>query len=150
MSDCVCKLLSGICACYCKSKSVLPILIAVVLCILCSSLVPGTVYTLAFSRFRITVLYTVELEFTILDVIIETDKSTHNYFLYDETNLKEGTSSMARTTGYTASATVDILSQNIFNEKGVFPPEIVGSKPKVVDYLMNHLKRKDVLLKKII
>ena len=31
---------------------------------------------------------------------------------------------MARTTGYTASATIDILAQNIFNEKGVFPPEI--------------------------
>ena len=46
---------------------------------------------------------------------------------------------MARTTGYTASATVDILAQNIFSEKGVFPPEMVGSKSKVVDYLMNHL-----------
>ena len=57
---------------------------------------------------------------------------------------------MARTTGYTASATIDILAQNIFIEKGVFPPEIVGSKSKVVDYLVNHLRERDILLKKII
>ena len=76
--------------------------------------------------------------------------NTHKYLLFDEPNLKENTSSMARTTGYTASATIDILAQNIFSEKGVFPPEMVGSKSKVVDYLMNHLKGRGVLLKKII
>ena len=91
-----------------------------------------------------------ELEFTILDVIIETEKITHNYFLFDETNLKENISSMARTTGYTASATIDLLDQNIFDEKGVFPPELVGSKSKVVDYLINHLKERGIVLKKII
>ena len=55
-----------------------------------------------------------ELEFTVLDIIIDTETRKHNYFLYDETNLKENTTSMARTTGYTASAVVDILDQNIF------------------------------------
>ena len=68
----------------------------------------------------------------------------------DETNLKENTSSMARTTGYTASATIDILDQNMFIEKGVFPPEIIGSKSKVVDYLVTHLRKRDIILKKII
>ena len=70
--------------------------------------------------FKIWELQPNELEFTVLDVIIETDKNIHNYFLFDETNLKEGTSSMARTTGYTASAKVDILAQNIFrNSKAI-------------------------------
>ena len=91
-----------------------------------------------------------ELEFTVLEVIIETEMNVHKYFLFDETNLQDNTSSMARTTGYTASATIDILAQNIFIEKGVFPPEIVGSKPRVVDYLVNQLERKGVFLKKII
>ena len=100
--------------------------------------------------FKIWALLPDELEFTVLEVIIETDMSTHNYYLFDETNLKENTSSMARTTGYTASATIDILAQNIFIEKGVFPPEIVGSKSKVVDYLVNHLRERDILLEKII
>ena len=88
------------------------------------------------------------MEFTILDVIIETEIRTHNYFLFDETNLKENTSSMARTTGYTASATIDLLDQNIFVEKGVFPPELVGSKSKVVDYLVNFLRQRGIILKK--
>ena len=57
---------------------------------------------------------------------------------------------MARTTGYTASATIDILAKNIFIEKGVFPPEIVSSKSKVVDYLVNHLRERDIFLKEII
>ena len=100
--------------------------------------------------FKIWKLLPNELEFTILDVIIETEKKIHNYFLFDETNLKENTSSMARTTGYTASATIDILDQNIFIEKGVFPPELVGSKSKVVDYLLNHLKTRGIILKKIV
>ncbi len=91
-----------------------------------------------------------EPEFTVLDVIIETKKNIHNYFLFDETNFKENMSSMARTTGYTASATIDILDQNIFTKKGVFPPESVGSKSKAVDFLMNHLKKRGIVIEKII
>ena len=98
--------------------------------------------------FKIWRLLPNELEFTILDVIIETEIRTHNYFLFDETNLKENTSSMARTTGYTASATIDLLDQNIFVEKGVFPPELVGSKSKVVDYLVNFLRQRGIILQK--
>ena len=112
-------------------------------------IIPGNKINLQ-RLFKIWRLLPGELEFTILDVIIETEESTHNYFLFDETNLKENTSSMARTTGYTASATIDILAQNIFIEKGVFPPEKVGSKSKVTDFLVNHLRRRDILLKKII
>ena len=97
--------------------------------------------------FKIWRLLPDELEFTILDVIIETEKKTHNYFLFDETNLKENTSSMARTTGYTASATIDLLDQNIFAEKGVFPPELVASKSEVVDYIVNYLKQRGIILK---
>ena len=112
-------------------------------------IIPGDINNLQ-RLFKIWKLLPDELEFTVLEVIIKTDMNTHNYFLFDETNLKENTSSMARTTGYTASATIDILAQNIFIEKGVFPPEIVGSKSKVVDYLVNHLRERDILLKKII
>jgi len=62
--------------------------------------------------------------------------------------LDENATSMARTTGYTASAVVDILDQHIFVEKGVFPPELVGSKVKVIIYLLNHLKAKNIQIKK--
>ena len=101
------------------------------------------------SLFKLWELSPHELEFTVLDIIIETDTRKHNYFLYDETNLKENTTSMARTTGYTASAVVDILDQNIFVEKGVFSPELVGSRTKVINYLLDHLKTKNIQIKKI-
>ena len=97
--------------------------------------------------FKVWKLLPNELEFTVLDVVIETEIKTHNYFLFDETNLKENTSSMARTTGYTASATIDLLDQNIFAEKGVFPPELVASKSEVVDYIVNYLKQRGIILK---
>ena len=90
-----------------------------------------------------------ELEFTILEIIIETETRKHNYFLYDETNLEENSTSMARTTGYTASAVVDILDQNIFIGKGVFAPEQIGSNAEVINYLLNHLNAKNIQLKKI-
>ena len=96
--------------------------------------------------FKIWKLLPNELEFTVLDVIIETEVKRHNYFLFDETNVSENISSMARTTGYTASATIDLLDQNIFQKKGVFPPELVGSKSKVVDYLINHLKARGIII----
>ena len=72
---------------------------------------------------------------------------THNYFLFDETNLQDNATSMARTTGYTASAVVEILDRNIFSNKGVFPPELVGSSPGVIDYLINHLRTRKIYLK---
>tara|TARA_B100001248_G_C27338128_1_gene434869 strand:- start:112 stop:1194 length:1083 start_codon:yes stop_codon:yes gene_type:complete len=90
-----------------------------------------------------------ELEFTVLDVIIETETRKHNYFLYDETNLKENITSMGRTTGYTATAVIDILDQNIFMKKGAFPPELVGSSIKVINHLLNHLKERNIKLKKL-
>ena len=99
--------------------------------------------------FKLWKLSPVELEFTVLDIIIETETGKHNYFLYDETNLKDNATSMARTTGYTASAVVDILDQNIFIEKGVFPPELVGSNMEAINHLLNHLKAKNIQLKKI-
>ena len=56
---------------------------------------------------------------------------------------------MARTTGYTASAVVDILDQKIFNKKGVFAPEQIGSSVNVINYLLNHLNANNIQLKKI-
>ena len=35
---------------------------------------------------------------------------------------------MSRTTGFTATATVNMVALNLFNECGVFPPELVGKK----------------------
>jgi saccharopine dehydrogenase-like NADP-dependent oxidoreductase len=54
------------------------------------------------------------------------------------------TSSMARTTGYTCTAAVNLIAQNIFNEKGVFPPELVGKHKTCFDFVLEYLKERKV------
>ena len=53
-------------------------------------------------------------------------------------------SSMARTTGYTCTAAVNLLAQNLFNEKGVFPPELVGKYKNCFDFVLGYLKERKV------
>lgn len=54
------------------------------------------------------------------------------------------TSSMARTTGYTCTAAVNLIAQNTFNEKGVFPPELIGKYKECFDFVINYLKERKV------
>ena len=53
-------------------------------------------------------------------------------------------SSMARTTGYTCTAAVNLLAQNLFNEKGVFPPELVGKHKTCFDFVLEYLKERKI------
>jgi lysine 6-dehydrogenase len=53
-------------------------------------------------------------------------------------------SSMARTTGYTCTAAVNLVAQNLFNEEGVFPPELVGKHKQCFDFVLNYLKERKV------
>ena len=53
-------------------------------------------------------------------------------------------SSMARTTGYTCTAAVNLLAQNLFTENGVFPPELVGKHKRCFDFILEYLKDRKV------
>ena len=53
-------------------------------------------------------------------------------------------SSMARTTGYTCTAAVNLLAQNLFHEKGVFPPELIGKYKICFDFVLEYLKERKV------
>ena len=66
------------------------------------------------------------------------------YDLYDEYDQQTQTSSMARTTGYTATAAANLFLERIFEEKGVFPPELVGKHTECFDYFMNYLKKRGI------
>ena len=59
-------------------------------------------------------------------------------------------SSMARTTGYTATAAVNLFLDGLFNEKGVFPPELVGKVSGCYDYFMNYLKERNINYKRTV
>lgn len=95
-----------------------------------------------------------EEEFTIMSIVIEGNKGGERkkieYFLYDEYDAATATSSMSRTTAYTCTAAVNLLSNNIFNEKGVFPPELIGKHPNCFDYILQYLAERKVIYQKIV
>ncbi|MFH6767241.1 saccharopine dehydrogenase C-terminal domain-containing protein [Gaetbulibacter aquiaggeris] len=70
------------------------------------------------------------------------------YNLYDEYNSETNTASMSRTTGYTATAAANLFLEGLFNEKGVFPPELVGKHEVCFNYFMNYLEERNVVYKK--
>ena len=66
------------------------------------------------------------------------------YNLYDEYCPKTQTSSMARTTGYTATAVANLFLEGLFTKKGVFPPELIGKHEICFKYILNYLKDRNV------
>ena len=85
-------------------------------------------------------------------VIIEGVKNKKNikyiFDLYDEFDEENMHSSMSRTTGFTCSAGVDLITKKYFKEHGVFPPEEVGKNDKSYEYVMNYLKYKNININK--
>ncbi|MAJ19887.1 MAG: hypothetical protein CMF97_02270 [Candidatus Marinimicrobia bacterium] len=55
-------------------------------------------------------------------------------------------SSMARTTGFTATATINMLLNNLWSKKGVFPPELVGKNEQCIDFLLSYLSSRNVTI----
>ncbi len=55
---------------------------------------------------------------------------------------------MARTTGYTATAAANLFLEGLFDEKGVFPPELVGKKEECFNYFMKYLADRNIFYKK--
>jgi len=90
-----------------------------------------------------------EEEFTVMRVVVKGENNQGQieevtYDLYDEYCHKTKASSMSRTTGYTATAAVNIVLENLFNEKGVFPPELVGKHEICFNYFLSYLKERNV------
>lgn len=90
-----------------------------------------------------------EAEFTVMRVTVQgTNETGQNvqiqYDLYDEFDTISRTSSMARCTGYTATAAVNMVLQGLFNDKGVFPPELVGKHEACFEFVLDYLAQRGV------
>ncbi len=92
-----------------------------------------------------------EEEFTVMQIKIsgkeKGEPKTIVYDLYDEYDPATKTSSMARTTGYTCTAAVNLIVNNLFNEKGVFPPELIGKHEQCFAFILNYLEERKVIYK---
>ena len=94
-----------------------------------------------------------EPEFTVMRVSLkgtdERGKPTEViYDLYDEYYPETRTSSMARTTGYTATGVANWILEGNFSKKGVFPPELIGGEEGCLEYVLGHLKERGVVYRK--
>ena len=87
-----------------------------------------------------------EEEFTVMKVIIKGEGKTIGYNLLDRYDTTTMTSSMARTTGYTCTAALNLIAKKMFAEKGVFPPELIGKDKSCFDFVMNYLRERNVTL----
>ena len=66
------------------------------------------------------------------------------YNMHDEYCKETNTFSIARTTGYTATAAANLFLEGLFAEKGVFPPELVGKHDTCFNYFLKYLKERNI------
>ncbi|MCD6557318.1 MAG: saccharopine dehydrogenase NADP-binding domain-containing protein [Bacteroidales bacterium] len=97
-----------------------------------------------------------EKEFTVMQICCEgkeNDKEIkYIYDLFDVYNDETETTSMARTTGYTCTAVVNLLSEGLYTQKGISPPEFVGMSEKNFTFILKYLSKRgiDYKMKKVI
>lgn len=94
-----------------------------------------------------------EEEFTVMRVTVKGENRQEKieevvYELYDEYCHDTKTSSMSRTTGYTATAAANMFLDGLFNEKGVIPPERIGKYETCFNFIISYLEERNVVYKK--
>jgi lysine 6-dehydrogenase len=89
-----------------------------------------------------------EPDLTVMRITIEGAKDDkallHTYNMLDYYNPDTETSSIARTTGYTCTGMVRLVTSGLWNEPGVAPPEVVGRNAECFDSVINHLEDRGV------
>jgi saccharopine dehydrogenase-like NADP-dependent oxidoreductase len=90
-----------------------------------------------------------EEEITVMRVTIKGENANRQteevvYNMHDEYCPETKTSSMARTTGYTATAAANMFLEGLFSEKGVFPPELIGKHEACFNYFMKYLEERNI------
>lgn len=92
-----------------------------------------------------------EEEFTVMRVRITGTENGQEkklqYHLLDRTDRKSGTLSMARTTGYTCTAAVNLVLSQKFSRKGISPPEYLGEEEENFNFIIDYLKDRGVIYK---
>lgn len=94
-----------------------------------------------------------EAEITVMRVTVKGENQEGKqeeviYTLHDEYDETTKTSSMARTTGYTATAAANLFIEGLFQEKGVFPPELISKEKACFDFILGHLEERKVYYRK--
>jgi lysine 6-dehydrogenase len=90
-----------------------------------------------------------EGDFTVMKIIIKgIEKGEPREYicdLYDQYNAESDVLSMARTTGYTCTAVVDLILSKGFRSTGICPPEYIGYEEKNFKFIMDYLRKRNVV-----
>ncbi len=89
-----------------------------------------------------------EEDFTIMRINIEgwidDQKKAYQFDLLDKYDPASQITSMARTTGYTATAVMSLLADGQIDMPGVNPPELISKKNKHLPYILNYLQERGI------
>ncbi len=89
-----------------------------------------------------------EGDITVLQILVDGMKNGrrvhYRYDLLDRFDHETGTTSMARTTGYTATLTLRLIAEGLYQHKGISPPEFLGRVEGCVPFLLEGLKERGV------
>jgi lysine 6-dehydrogenase len=92
-----------------------------------------------------------ETDITVMQVIVEGEtggeKVRYVYDLFDRFDAASGVHSMARTTGYTATAALRMVCRGLYKRQGIIAPEFVGQQPECVEFLLKELAERGVVYK---
>lgn len=89
-----------------------------------------------------------EEEFTVMRVRLSGEENhkpkTYEYNLFDKTDRATDTLSMARATGYTCTAVLNLVASGKFGRKGICPPEYIGEAEENFNFVRNYLEERGV------
>ena len=76
----------------------------------------------------------------------ENDKDViYQYDLFDRYDAATGISSMARTTGYSATAAAELVLGGIYTRIGISPPEFVGAEKSCLERMLKYQEERGIL-----
>jgi lysine 6-dehydrogenase len=93
-----------------------------------------------------------EADLTVMRVEVEGARAGRRvrecFDLLDYYHKASGTTSMARTTGYTCTAAVRALGAGLYRHKGISPPEYLGRESKCHEFIMAELAARGIAFRK--
>ncbi len=93
-----------------------------------------------------------EREFTVMRIVLTGRKNGKNvevvYDLFDQYDNVAKLSSMARTTGFTATACSELMVGGKLDGYGVVPLEYIGKNPEHFQFVMDYLANRNILYRK--
>lgn len=95
-----------------------------------------------------------EEDFTAMRIVVEGEQEGRRvrraWDLLDRFDRATGTTSMARTTGYTCTAAVRLVAAGLYDRKGISPPEFVGRDAAAYEFMMRELAARGVVFKETV